>query len=224
VASVSYPFHFATMHYCLLSLVAVFISYLETLYELQQLLILEWDRTYIRSNLWLRIEAFKGHFEVPSRSKPCDTWIRRAGAAAETRTGSLPNKCHIEIIQVAIFGLRNVSRDHAAYIFIAMKLQPNQTKPNQTNQPTPWSRVLLEKLTVTQPVKKYPAVYGTRRFITVFIRAHHWSLSWARRIQSTLSHPLFLKSILLSSSHIRLGLLSDLFPLGFPTVKTSSLG
>jgi hypothetical protein len=29
-------------------------------------------------------------------------------------------------------------------------------------------RVLLEKLTVTQLVKKFPAFYGTRRFITVF--------------------------------------------------------
>jgi hypothetical protein len=28
--------------------------------------------------------------------------------------------------------------------------------------------VLLENLTVVQPVKKLPAIYGTRRFITVF--------------------------------------------------------
>jgi hypothetical protein len=38
---------------------------------------------------------------------------------------------------------------------------------------TPWIRVLLEKLVVTQLVKKYPAIYGTRKFITVFTRAHH---------------------------------------------------
>jgi hypothetical protein len=36
---------------------------------------------------------------------------------------------------------------------------------------TPWSRV-LENLTVTQLVKKFPAFYGTWRFITVFIQAH----------------------------------------------------
>jgi hypothetical protein len=42
---------------------------------------------------------------------------------------------------------------------------------------TPWSRVLLEKLIVAQPVKKFPAFYGIRRFITVFTRDHHWSLS-----------------------------------------------
>ena len=42
---------------------------------------------------------------------------------------------------------------------------------------TPWSRVLLEKLTGLQLVKKFPALYGTRRFITVFTSAHHLSLS-----------------------------------------------
>jgi len=38
------------------------------------------------------------------------------------------------------------------------------------------SRV-LEKLTVPQPVKKFPTFYGTRRFITVFTSARHLSLS-----------------------------------------------
>ena len=31
---------------------------------------------------------------------------------------------------------------------------------------TPWSRVLLEKLVSLQLVKKFPAFYGTRRFLT----------------------------------------------------------
>jgi len=39
---------------------------------------------------------------------------------------------------------------------------------SQRNWVIPQSRVLLEKLTVTQLVKKFPAFYGTRRFITVF--------------------------------------------------------
>jgi hypothetical protein len=39
------------------------------------------------------------------------------------------------------------------------------------------TRVLLQKLTVTQPVKKFLAFYGTRRFITVFTTARQWSLS-----------------------------------------------
>jgi hypothetical protein len=49
---------------------------------------------------------------------------------------------------------------------------------------TPWSRGLLEKLTVSQLVKKFPAFYGTRRFITAFTRARHLSLSWAGRLAS----------------------------------------
>jgi len=36
---------------------------------------------------------------------------------------------------------------------------------------------VLEKLTVTQLVKKFLAFYGNRRLITVFITFHHWSLS-----------------------------------------------
>jgi len=42
---------------------------------------------------------------------------------------------------------------------------------------TPCSRVLLEKLTVTQVVKKFTAFYGIQRFITVFTRSHHWTLT-----------------------------------------------
>jgi len=36
----------------------------------------------------------------------------------------------------------------------------------------PWNRVLLGKLVTVQLVKKFPVVYGTRRFITVFTKAH----------------------------------------------------
>ena len=41
----------------------------------------------------------------------------------------------------------------------------------------PWSRVLLERQTGSQPIKKFPTFYGTRRFITTFTTAHHLSLS-----------------------------------------------
>ena len=49
---------------------------------------------------------------------------------------------------------------------------------------TPWSRVILEKLTGSQIVKKFPAFYGTRRFITAFSSARHLSLFLASSIQS----------------------------------------
>jgi hypothetical protein len=52
-----------------------------------------------------------------------------------------------------------------------------------------WSRALLEKLPIVQPLKNFPAFPGTRKFITAFTRAHHWSLSWARSIQSPPSLP-----------------------------------
>jgi len=42
---------------------------------------------------------------------------------------------------------------------------------------TTWSRVLLEKLTGFQLVKKFPAFYGTRRFITAVTNAHQLFLS-----------------------------------------------
>jgi hypothetical protein len=41
----------------------------------------------------------------------------------------------------------------------------------------PWSRVLPEKLKHPKLLKKFPASYGTLRFITIFTRAHHLSLS-----------------------------------------------
>ena len=40
---------------------------------------------------------------------------------------------------------------------------------------TAWSRVLLEKLTGSQLVKKFPTYYGTPRFTTAFLAARHLS-------------------------------------------------
>ena len=79
------------------------------------------------------------------------------------------------------------------------------------------STVLLEKLTGSQLVKKFPAFYGNRRFITAFTSAHHLSLSWASSIQSIPPHPNSWRSILILSSHQRLVFPSCLLPSGFPT-------
>ena len=49
---------------------------------------------------------------------------------------------------------------------------------------TPWSRVLPEKLTGPQLIRKFPEFYGNRGFITTFRRTRHVSLSSARLIQS----------------------------------------
>jgi len=65
--------------------------------------------------------------------------------------------------------------------------------------------------------QEIPAFYGTRMFITAFTSARHLSLSWASSIQSIPPHPTSWRSILILSSHLRLGLPSGLFPSGFPT-------
>ena len=81
----------------------------------------------------------------------------------------------------------------------------------------PCNRVLLEKLTEPQLVKKFHEFYWTRRFITAFTSARHLSLSWASSIQSTPLHLTSSRSILILSSHLRLGLPSCFFPSGFHT-------
>ena len=82
---------------------------------------------------------------------------------------------------------------------------------------TPWCRVLLEKLTGLQLVKKFPAFHGTRRFIIALTSVRHLSLSWASPIQSIYPHPTSWRTILILSTHLRLGLPSGLLPSRFPT-------
>jgi hypothetical protein len=74
-------------------------------------------------------------------------------------------------------------------------------------------KVLLEKLAGLKLVKKFPAFYGTRRFITAITSV----LSLASSIQSIPLHPTSWRSALILSSHLRLGLPSGLFRSGFPT-------
>ena len=82
---------------------------------------------------------------------------------------------------------------------------------------TPRCTVLLEKLTGLQLVKKFAAFHGTRRFITALTSVRHLSLSWASPIQSIYPHPTSWRSILILSTHLRLGLPSGLLPSGFLT-------
>jgi hypothetical protein len=76
-----------------------------------------------------------------------------------------------------------------------------------TDWVTDW---LLQKLRVIQLVK-FHSIYGTRRFITVFTGACHWSLFRTRRIHSTPFHQISIKSIEILFSHLRISLPSDIF-------------
>jgi hypothetical protein len=78
---------------------------------------------------------------------------------------------------------------------------------------TPWSRVLLEKLTGLQLVKKMQAFYGTRRFITAFTP----TVSILSQLHPAYTPTSYSLKIHLSFCHLRLGLPSGLFPLSFPT-------
>jgi len=80
---------------------------------------------------------------------------------------------------------------------------------------TLWRRVLLEKPTGFQLVKKFPTFCGTRKFITAFTSTRHLSLSWGSSILSIPPHPPSWRSILILFSHLRLVLPSGFFPSGF---------
>jgi len=61
---------------------------------------------------------------------------------------------------------------HLTFFFISLK----KTIACLSNVPQnyllgPWSRILLEKLTGSQLVKKFPVFYGTRRSTTAFTSA-----------------------------------------------------
>jgi len=60
--------------------------------------------------------------------------------------------------------------------------------------------------------------YGTRRFITVLTKARHRTVSWDSRIHFAPLIHICLRSILMLSSHLLLGLSSGLFISGFSTV------
>jgi hypothetical protein len=79
------------------------------------------------------------------------------------------------------------------------------------------SWAFLQKTPIVQPLKNFPAFYGTWRFNAVFTRALHSSLYWATSIQSTSFHSISLIFIQIFFTHPRLGLPSGLFPSGFPT-------
>ena len=80
---------------------------------------------------------------------------------------------------------------------------------------TLWSRVIPEKLTFSQLIRKFLMFCRNRSFITAFTSPRHVSLSWARLIQSVPPYPTSCRTILILSSHLSL-VLPSLFSLRTP--------
>jgi len=72
------------------------------------------------------------------------------------------------------------------------------------------------KSSVLQLFNKFSAFYRNRRFITAFTTAHTVSLFWAIPIQPTTLKPISLKSVLILSSQVSLGLPDGRFTSEFP--------
>lgn len=79
--------------------------------------------------------------------------------------------------------------------------------------PIPQSRVSA-KLNFSQLAKKFPALYGTRMFITAMTKIRRLTVSWARYIQPR--HLTSWISILILSIHLGLGLPSGPLSLRSP--------
>jgi hypothetical protein len=64
---------------------------------------------------------------------------------------------------------------------------------------------------------KSPAFYGTWRYITGFTRGCYWTLYQTIKIQTTSSPPVYLRPVLILSSHLCVIVTSHFFPSDFLT-------
>jgi hypothetical protein len=96
------------------------------------------------------------------------------------------NACYIGI-QIPMRALQLLTSEEVAefhtvgacscLFLTGVKNNINNSHSTNTYLLTPWSRFLLDKLTGLQLVKKFPAFYGTRKFITALTSARQLSLS-----------------------------------------------
>ena len=174
---------------------------------------------------WLvlaRKVSYGAHVDVLGGGGRWCSWLRCCAANRKV-SGSIPSGLHrVNLIRIAILF---PSKFRLSMSLIFYPCTPCTLRAcrilfhvwSRYYLLTPWCRVLLEKLIGLQLGKKFPAFYGTRRFITALTSFHHSSLSWASPIQSTYLQPTSWRSILILSTHLRPGLPSGLFRSGFPT-------
>ena len=125
----------------------------------------------------------------------------RAGCQTEWSNGVLSDTCRLLI---SITGIRNAQNHFFGNLCVCVCVCELSVSPLSHSE-------LLEKPTGYQLVNIFPAIYGTRRFITALTSACHLSLFWARSIQSIPPHSTLI------FSHLHLCLPSGLFPSDFPT-------
>ena len=126
------------------------------------------------------------------------------------------------VIYICIYTLstrlfRVLSRNSQTWLGNISEIQCMGNYVYLINSITPCSKVLPENLICPQPLEKFPAFCGTRKFITVITTARHLTLPGGKSIQSMPPKPTSRKSILILPSHLRLGLSSYLLPSGLPT-------
>jgi hypothetical protein len=90
----------------------------------------------------------------------------------------IPSSCHTPASSHGI-QLLSFFEHHSIYNLIPEEKLISRYRVNElfSDLLTPWSRVLLQKLTGSQPAKKFHAFHGSRRFITALSSVRHLSLS-----------------------------------------------
>ena len=123
-------------------------------------------------------------------------FFRKMQGGSSSKQESFPPNVSFElVVQPFIFYL-NISKINGPMFFFFLPYFLSSFLPFfLTYLLTSLKSVLPQKLTGSQPVKKFPALFGNRRFITALTSGRHLYLSWARSIQTMSPNPTSCRSI-----------------------------
>lgn len=150
----------------------------------------------------------KIHYDVPNFTVPCLVFAR---FRAQNSSGNPTTLTFIEVFlgpsRKMMGQYLKVSQDRFFFSFFSHSLRTDVVTLLYTYKKkqslTKWNGVLLEKQLISELVKRFPAFYGIRCFITFFTKARQLFLSCARRIRSTFYHSIYLRRVLIFYSQIR---------------------